>query len=420
MKGNLKEKNNRGFSLLELVVVIAVLAILSLIGGPYLLNFINRTRFEITKNFMRESFTRCVHEPNVLPLNPNIPGVAFQSSNCSSLMTATIDNSCTISMDMTTGQWATRVDNYDVCLAYSTSTHNSFRPSHDMVVESRNPAARVWNEANWDEEQGCIGGGPGSFQGETQTNYALPEELKGYGWQGIETHQLRHELDRQALSCNPEAHLMEYRDIHNAFPDKHLAIHLDPTEMKRTGNKVCRNNLLQRINCPGSNEFDDEQLKPLAEKHRLEQEQLAAEFLKESEENIEKQFPEIAKARAARREILRERGLLIEKEDIGRTDICRNYWGWSEPCPDSQEAKVHEERMKTDLKYQAEQQDLKKRIDLDTYGEYRLDPNTTDGYHRAQFQRSVRSMDAIRDKYEKAVKDLYQNHQKELDQIRKK
>ena len=104
MKGNLKEKNNRGFSLLELVVVIAVLAILSLIGGPYLLNFINRTRFEITKNFMRESFTRCVHEPNVSPLNPNIPGVAFQSSNCSSLMSATIDNSCTISMDMTTGQ----------------------------------------------------------------------------------------------------------------------------------------------------------------------------------------------------------------------------------------------------------------------------------------------------------------------------
>ena len=420
MNGNLKEKNNQGFSLLELVVVVAVLAILSLIGGPYLLNFINRTRFEVTKNFMRESFTRCVHEPNVSPANPNIPGVAFQSSNCSSLMSATIDNSCTISMDMTTGQWATRVDNYDVCLAYSTSTHNSFRPSHDMVVESRNPAARVWNEANWDEEQGCIGGGPGSFQGETQTNYAIPEELKGYGWQGIKTHQLRHELDRQALSCNPEAHLMEYRDIHNAFPDKHLAIHLDSTEMKRTGNKVCRNNLLQRINCPGSNEFDEEKLKPFAEKHRLEQEQLAAEFLKESEENIEKQFPEIAKARAERREILRERGLLIEKEDIGRTDKCRNYWGWYEPCPDSQEAKVHEERMKTDLKYQAEQQDLKKRIDLDTYGEYRLDPNTTDGYHRAQFQRSVRSMDAIRDKYEKAVKDLYQNHQKELDQIRKK
>ena len=110
------------------------------------------------------SFTRCVHEPNVSPANPNIPGVAFQSSNCSSLMSATIDNSCTISMDMTTGQWTTRVDNYDVCLAFSTSTHNSFRPSHDMVVESRNPAARVWNEANWDEEQGCIGGGPGSFQ----------------------------------------------------------------------------------------------------------------------------------------------------------------------------------------------------------------------------------------------------------------
>ena len=73
-----------------------------------------------------------------------------------------------------------------------------------------------------------------------------------------------------------------------------------------------------------------------------------------------------------------------------------------------------------DLKYQAEQQDLKKRIDLDTYGEYRLDPNTSGGYHRAQFQRSVRSMYEIKNKYHWSVKDLYQKHQEELDQIRNK
>ena len=49
-----------------------------------------------------------------------------------------------------------------------------------------------------------------------------------------------------------------------------------------------RNNLLQRINCPGSDEFDEEKLKPLAEKHRSDHLQLAAESLEETEENIKK------------------------------------------------------------------------------------------------------------------------------------
>ena len=113
---------------------------------------------------------------------------------------------------------------------------------------------------------------------------------------------------------------------------------------------------------------------------------------------------------------MRERGLLIEKEDIGRTDKCRNYWGWIEPCSN----KEHEERMKTDSKYQAEQQELKRRIDLETFGEYRGDQNTTDGYHRAQFRRVEDSTYEIRNKYHLAVTDLYNKHQEELAQIRNK
>ena len=117
---------------------------------------------------------------------------------------------------------------------------------------------------------------------------------------------------------------------------------------------------------------------------------------------------------------MRERGLLIEKEDIGRTDKCRNYWGWYEPCSNSKEAEEHEEKMETDSKYQAEQEDLMKRIDLDTFGEYKGDQNTTDGYHRAQFRRVQDSTYEIRNKYHWAVTDLYNKHQEELDQIRNK
>ena len=116
MKGNLKEKNNRGFSLLELVVVVAVLAILAVIGGPLFLKIINFARFETAKNHLRESFTSCINQPNISPTNPNIPGVTFQSSNCSSLMSATIDDSCTISMDMATGIKTGWTKSYDACV----------------------------------------------------------------------------------------------------------------------------------------------------------------------------------------------------------------------------------------------------------------------------------------------------------------
>ena len=157
----LKEKNNKGFSLLELVVVVAVLAILAVIGGPLFLKIINFARFETAKNHLRESFTSCINQPNISPTNPNIPGVTFQSSNCLSLMSATIDNSCTISMDMATGIKTGWTKSYDACVTtnIANSKSNSSGAINVAVADSSNSEARVWNEANWNEEQGCIGGG---------------------------------------------------------------------------------------------------------------------------------------------------------------------------------------------------------------------------------------------------------------------
>lgn len=125
MKNFLPRLEEEGFSLIELVIVIAVLAILSVVGIPYFLKVINMARFASAKNHMRESFTSCINAPNIAPTNPYIPGVAFQASNCSSLMSATIDNSCTISMDMSTGAKTGWTDSYDQCVSATNTASNN-------------------------------------------------------------------------------------------------------------------------------------------------------------------------------------------------------------------------------------------------------------------------------------------------------
>ena len=109
-----KKINNEGFSLIELIIVIAVLAILAILSGPYFLRLIKMARFESAKSHLRESFTSCINSPNISPSTPFIPGVAFQSGNCSGSMSATIDNLCTISMNMSNGSKTGWDNSYDV------------------------------------------------------------------------------------------------------------------------------------------------------------------------------------------------------------------------------------------------------------------------------------------------------------------
>ena len=140
MSRELKNINNQGFSLIELVVVIAVLAILAIIGGPYFLKLINLARFGAAKNHMRDSFTSCRNAPDISLSNPYIPGVAFQSSNCSSLMSATIDNSCIISIDMSTGAKTGWDNSYETCSSIANGSNNNSDNSNDspnvVTVES--------------------------------------------------------------------------------------------------------------------------------------------------------------------------------------------------------------------------------------------------------------------------------------------
>ena len=104
-----------GFSLIELVIVIAVLSILAVVGGPYFLKVLNMARFSAAKMVLSESYTSCVNNSNQSPNAPVIPGITFQSTNCSSLMSATVDETCTISLDLSNGTKTGWSDSFDSC-----------------------------------------------------------------------------------------------------------------------------------------------------------------------------------------------------------------------------------------------------------------------------------------------------------------
>lgn len=127
MGTSFNQKSGEGFSLIELIIVIAVLSILAIIGGPYFLKVLNMARFAAAKMVLSESYTTCVNNSNQSPNAPNIPGVTFQSTNCSSLMSATIDETCTISLDMSNG------------------IKTGWEESFDSCSSSKSNAAKNWN-----------------------------------------------------------------------------------------------------------------------------------------------------------------------------------------------------------------------------------------------------------------------------------
>ena len=115
LKKFLPRPDEEGFSLIELVIVIAVLSILAVVGGPYFLRVINMARYSAAKMVLSESYTKCLNNSSQSPNAPMIPGITFQSTNCSSLMSATIEETCTISLDLSNGTKTGWADSFDSC-----------------------------------------------------------------------------------------------------------------------------------------------------------------------------------------------------------------------------------------------------------------------------------------------------------------
>ncbi len=124
MKGSIKQIKNEGFSLIELIVVIAILIIIIVFGLPFFLRLVNMARFVSSKSTLNENYIGCINNPSRSINNPFIPGVTFNSSNCSGLMSANIDNKCTISMNMATGEKVGWSNSYDSCAASSNFASN--------------------------------------------------------------------------------------------------------------------------------------------------------------------------------------------------------------------------------------------------------------------------------------------------------
>ena len=85
MKGNLLIEENEGFSLLELVVVISVLAILSAISIPVFSCFINKAKATAALTALRQINTECkiseLDNKNIFKVN-NLNGYEIRGDNC--------------------------------------------------------------------------------------------------------------------------------------------------------------------------------------------------------------------------------------------------------------------------------------------------------------------------------------------------
>ena len=118
-------KNNEGFSLIELVIVVAILAILAAIGIPSFNAIIKEALLTITKTSLIDNYKQCkMNSDGEINLS-NIPGVVFQSNDCASDITATINSECTLKMNMFTGAKTGWTDSYDQCVSATNTASNN-------------------------------------------------------------------------------------------------------------------------------------------------------------------------------------------------------------------------------------------------------------------------------------------------------
>lgn len=122
LKKFLPRHDEQGFSLIELVVVVSVLAILAAIGIPSFNAIIKQALLAITKTSLNDNYKQCkMNSDGEINLS-NIPGVVFQSNDCASDIAATINSEFTLKMNMSSGAKTGWTDSYEECIS---ATNNS-------------------------------------------------------------------------------------------------------------------------------------------------------------------------------------------------------------------------------------------------------------------------------------------------------
>ena len=111
------KKENNGFSLIELVIVIFILLILIVFGLPGFLQFLEVARFRITGLSLVESYKKCRVSPESTPLIPLIEKVSFTAGTCNDSMAATINEKCTFEIDLVSGKKKGWPNSYKECIS---------------------------------------------------------------------------------------------------------------------------------------------------------------------------------------------------------------------------------------------------------------------------------------------------------------
>lgn len=140
MKKEMKKKNNKGFSLVELIVVIAIMAVLMVVLAPAMLRYVEKTR--VQKDDSAASEVR-----NALEL------ALADDTICSNLeygkVTVTITGSSgVINVSSTKGASAvqTEID----------ATVKADATSHAIKITSKDRKGKTYTvEAEWKDAQGC-------------------------------------------------------------------------------------------------------------------------------------------------------------------------------------------------------------------------------------------------------------------------
>ena len=134
MKKTFFNLNEKGFSLIELIIVIGILTIIGVVGFPSFRNLINNALLQVTKTSIVDCYKNCLNNPHETLRLANIPKVSYSSSNCSGEVNANINGECEISMNMNNGLKIKWPETYQNCIDFKNDNNPGAPPEPLMPL----------------------------------------------------------------------------------------------------------------------------------------------------------------------------------------------------------------------------------------------------------------------------------------------